>query len=132
MVASGSPARRLFYPAALFNVVVAVPFIVDPVGTGTALGMSPIPTDLVFVRLTFGAVMMFGLMYFHAGWNPVRYRANVGYGIVGKVATVTCVLGYWLAGSINSVLPAIASFDILWAVLFIAYLRRTSANGSPS
>ena len=118
-------ARVLFYPAAAFNAVVGLPFFLAPIATAQALGMQPVPSDPLFVQMSFGAVLFFGWLYFLAGRDPVRYRINIWHGVTGKLMTVLFVLGYWLTGQINDVLPAVVGGDIVWTTLFLAYLRQT-------
>jgi hypothetical protein len=125
--ADRSGARRLFYPAALFNWAIGLPLMAAPQHMARLIGLRPIPSEPVYAQIMFAAIALFGLMYFLAGWDPAKYRPYVYMGIVGKLLTVLLIYANWIAGRLNWVMPFLVTFDAIWALAFWAYLRRSRA-----
>jgi hypothetical protein len=128
-------ARRLFYPAALYNFVAGLPLLIDARGAAELMGMTPVPTDMFYVHGLAAVVVLFGGFYALAGFDPARYRLFIQIGIVAKLLFVA--LAYWhflVAGDISWHMPAVASGDAVWSILFWRYLKQypEQANGQPA
>ena len=121
-------ARRLFYPAAAWNFLAALPLLVDARGAAQLAGMTPVPTDMFYVHGLAAAVALFGGFYALAGFDPVRYRSFISAGIVAKLLFVG--IAYWhflVAGDISGHMPAVAVGDVVWVLLFWWYLKQYPA-----
>lgn len=126
-----SYSRVLFYSAACFNVLAGLPFLLAPGPVAELMGMTLNPTAMLFMHITMGLVVMFGWVYWMIGRDPVRYRPYILLGIVLKILVVAVIYGHWLAGDIPWPLPALASGDILYALLFWRYYRSTGSLQLP-
>ena len=126
---STSHSHRLFIPAALFNLLAGLPFLLAPGPVSALLGLPLNPTALLFMHLTMSLVVLFGGVYWLIARDPVAYRPYISLGIVLKVLVVVVIYGHWLAGNINGRLPALVFGDVIFALLFCHYLRCTGAPG---
>jgi len=61
--------------------------------------------------------------------DPVRFRPFIGLSAFGKLAAAIGVALPWLAGAIDARLPALDGGDVIFAALFLDYLRRTRGEG---
>ncbi|HLY39115.1 MAG TPA: hypothetical protein VKU61_13815 [Candidatus Binatia bacterium] len=121
-----SYARRLFGIAALANFLFAfVLLFLRPV-LASLVGLDPVAgTNRVFVYLTGTLVGAFGYAYLRVAGDPRRFRPFVELGAIGKLLAVTAATVPWLAGEIGWRLPFLIGGDLVFALLFIDYLRRT-------
>lgn len=121
-------ARWLFLSAAWFNLLVGLPVLVamDPVAR--LIGLELTPTATLFIQITMGVVVVFGLAYWMVARDPLRYRPYIPLGMSLKLLVVLLIQGHWLAGNIAWPLPVLACGDILFALLFWRYYRKTSGN----
>ena len=117
-------ARRLFYPAALYNFT-AFPLLIDPRGAAGLMGMTPVPTDMFNAHVTAAVILLFGGFYALAGFDPVRYRLYIPTGVVAKLIFVAIVYWHFLvAADISWHMPVVAAGDAIWSLLFWRYLKR--------
>jgi hypothetical protein len=124
IIGGKTAARRLFYPAALYNFS-ALPLLVDAREAARHLGMTPIPTDTFYVHVMAAVIVLFGGFYALAGFDPGRYRLFIAAGIVAKLLFVLIVYWHFLVASdISWTWPAIAAGDVVWSLLFWRYLKR--------
>jgi len=114
-------AKPLFTAAAIFNVVVGLGILVCYDRVGPTLGFPPQPT--VWIHLIAVVVLVFGYAYWRVATDSVRFREYVMLGILGKLALVVTIYGHFLHGSATGALAILVSVDLLFAVLFAAYLK---------
>ena len=119
-------ARRLFGVAAFTNFLFAfVLLFLRPV-LARLVALDPVAgTNRVFVYLTATLVGAFGYSYLRVAGDPRRFRSFIELGAIGKLLAVTAVTVPWLAGEIGWRLPSLIGGDLVFALLFIDYLRRT-------
>ncbi len=70
-------------------------------------------------------IATFGYAYLRIAQDPRRYRPFIELGAIGKLLAVAAVAWPWLAGDIGWRLPLLVSADLVFALLFIDFLRRT-------
>ena len=121
-----SYARKLFGTAALFNFSVALGLLfLRPLVT-PLVRLDPITgTNLVFLYVAAFLVATFGYAYLRAAQDPKRYRPFIELGAIGKLGAVAAVSWPWLTGEIGWRLPLLAGADLVFALLFIDFLRCT-------
>jgi hypothetical protein len=120
-----SAAHRLFLPAAIFNWLVAGGLLLLSNVMGPLLQLDPASgTNLALRDLCMALVAVFGFAYWRIAFDPLRYRAYIELGIVGKALVVLIIYGHWLTGNIGWQLPAVAFCDAVFAVLFWNFLQR--------
>jgi hypothetical protein len=120
-------ARVLFGTAALFNLLVGLNLVllrywIHPPG----LHLDPIGgTNLVFANLAGLLVISFGYAYARVAGDPVKFRPYIHLGAIGKLLAVAGVAWPWWIGAVPGNMLATVSIDLIYAVLFLDYLRRT-------
>jgi len=70
---------------------------------------------------------VFGWAYLRIAQDPRRFRPFIELGVIGKVLAVTVTTLPWLRGQIGPQLPLLVSGDLVYAALFLDFLRRTRA-----
>ena len=116
----------LFGIAALVNLSVAIGFLVATGPIEALLGLDPIRgTNLMLLNFAALVVGLFGYGYVRIALDPVRFRPQILIGALGKLLAELSALAPWLRGEISFLLPALLLFDVVFALLFLDYLRRT-------
>jgi hypothetical protein len=123
-------ARWLFGVAAVANLLVAAAMSLGQRWFVAVLGLDPITgTNVVLVDLAAVLIGAFGYGYGRIALDPVRFRPLVALGAWGKLAAVATVLVGALAIPHLWRLFALIGGDLVFAALFLDYLRRTPAEG---
>jgi len=126
--ATDSYARTLFGVAALANFSVTFGLLLLRPQVTPLLRLDPIAgSNLAFFHLAATLIAIFGYAYLRVALDPRRFRPFVGLGAIGKVLAVATATWHWLAGDLSWPLPLLISGDLVFAVLFVDYLRRTRA-----
>ncbi|MGE8064409.1 hypothetical protein [Pseudomonas sp. NPDC089569] len=121
-------ARWLFGSAALFNWAVVLGLLLLNPWLSPLLQLNE-PTGSNFALRDLGLMLIatFGVAYLCVARSPARFRPYVGLGVLGKCLVVIAIYSHWLAGHISWPLPALALGDVLFAWLFVDFLRRHPA-----
>ena len=85
-------------------------------------------TNLVLANLAGGLILLFGCCYVLIARNPEYYRSYISLSVAGKIIAIVSAGLPWATGQISWVLPLLASADIVFAVLFVGYLRERPAG----
>jgi hypothetical protein len=126
-------ARYLFGVAAAANLLVAGAMSVGQGPFVAVLGLDLIVgTNVVLVDLAAVLIGAFGYGYARIALDPVRFRPLIAIGAWGKLAAVATVLLGAIAGPHLWRLFALVSGDVVFALLFLDYLRRTPPGGARS
>jgi hypothetical protein len=115
--------RRMFMSTAWYNWTVAV---VCGLGYRTlfpALGITPMPESPLYFHLFLAAVALFGYAYWRVS-RDLTQRALAEVGAIGKLLVFGIVFAYWVAGVASWHLLALGSVDLVYAILFVDFLRR--------
>jgi hypothetical protein len=122
--------RWLFVVAAGSNFSVAAAMSLGQRWFVAVLGLDPIAgTNVVLVDLAALLIGAFGYGYACIARDPVRFRPLVAIGAWGKLAAVAMVLVGALTTPHLWRLFALIGGDLVFAALFLDYLRRTRADG---
>jgi hypothetical protein len=125
-------ARWLFGIAAAANLLVAASMSLGQRWFVALLDLDPIVgTNVVLVDLAAVLIASFGYGYARIALDPRRFRPLIALGAWGKLAAVATVLLGALAAPHLWRLFALVSGDGPFALLFLDYLRRTSASATP-
>jgi hypothetical protein len=121
-------ARWLFGTAALFNISIALNLLVLRYWVVSPLmPLDPIRgTNVLFANFSGAFVGLFGIVYVLIAIDPAKYRLYIPLGAVGKLLAVACAAAAWLMGAVPWQMPATTGVDLVYAVLFFDYLRRTA------
>jgi hypothetical protein len=126
--ASLNAARWLFGTAAVFNLAVAGALLFLRPWLAPLLKLDPMQgSNVVTHNLTACFVGLFGYGFALAAFDPLKYRPIIRLGAIGKLLAVACVAGPWLLGIIPAALPLFIMADLIYALVFIAFLRHTGA-----
>jgi hypothetical protein len=124
-------ARWLFAIAAAANLSVAAAMSVGQGWFVAVLALDPITgTNTVLVDLAAVLIAGFGYGYARIALDPVRFRPLIAVGALGTLAAVATVLIGALAIPHVWRLFALIGGDLIFAALFLDYLRRTCLAGS--
>jgi hypothetical protein len=120
------PGTLLFRIGAAFNLLVGVPMLVAWPATAALLGVATprsVYTDLVAAMVT-----LFGWVYWRIAEDPVGCRSYVSLGIAGKLAFVAVIYANCALGRAPAGLAALVTVDLVFAILFARWLRRTATT----
>jgi hypothetical protein len=124
--ASLNAARWLFGTASVFNLAVAGVLLFLRPWLVPLLKLDPMQgSNVVTHYLTACFVGLFGYAFALVAFDPLKYRPIIRLGAIGKLLAVACVVGPWLLGIIPVALPVFIMADLIYALLFIAFLRHT-------
>jgi hypothetical protein len=114
----------LFYTGAIWNIVIALIFLVLP-----ALGFdlysffgTPEPSSRIWYELFFGSVIIFGIGYYMVGQDITKNADIVKLAIVGKFGVFLIALYYFILGDVNFLMLLPASVDLIYGLLFLEFL----------
>ncbi len=117
-------SRPLFGLAACFNFAVAIGllgFHTEPAPLlllDSASGSNALMRDLFAILVT-----TFGVAYLCVALQPQRFRAYIALGILGKLLVVAVAAWHVFENGLAWRLPALASGDLVFALLFWRYLH---------
>ncbi|MCQ4325307.1 hypothetical protein CXK94_18020 [Stutzerimonas stutzeri] len=118
-------ARLLFTTAALFNWSVALGLLFPPALLSQLLQLTPVEGgDLILRHIASALIAVFGWAYWLVARDPQRWRALAVIGVIGKSLVVALVGVHWGLGTINGYWPALVMADLIYALLFLDFLRR--------
>jgi len=124
---SDRPGTVLFDIGAAFNLMVGVPLLVAYPSVAGLMGLSTPRT--VWTDLVGAMVALFGWVYWRIARDPVGCRPYVALGIAGKLAFVAVIYSNFALGRAPAALAALVSVDLVFALLFLRWLRRHPAPG---
>jgi hypothetical protein len=119
-------ANPLFLIAAIFNWIVGALLLFAYSLVSRVLGIEG-PPD-VFFHIVAGIVVLFGFAYWLIWRDLVRFRPYIHFGAAAKLVFVVAIYAHWLTGSASGMLALLVSADLVFAFLFLIYLRRTSLD----
>jgi hypothetical protein len=114
-------ANPLFRIAAIFNFVVGATLLLDYPFAARVLGIEGPPS--VFFHIAAGIVLVFGYAYWCIAGDPARFRPYVTLGACGKMVFVVTIYAHWLTGGASTAMALLVTADLVFAVLFVLYLR---------
>lgn len=114
-------ANPLFRIAAIFNFVVGGALLLAYPWTAPLLGIDGPPT--VWFHITTGIVLLFGYAYWRISRDPATNRPLVVMGAAGKLIFAIAIYAHWLAGTASGPLALLVTTDVVFAALYVAYLR---------
>jgi hypothetical protein len=125
-VAMDSYGRKLFAIAAAFNFVVAATLMFLSGGLFPLLGLDPVAgANLTLPCVAAALVASYGYAYACVAYDARKYRVYIPLGVIGKLMVVAAVCALWRSGDVSWRIPGFASADLIFAILFLDYLRRT-------
>ncbi len=123
--------RRALFATALMNIGAAVAFF--PSSTALrALAGFPAGEHPVYLGTVFIFVLLFGLGYL---WTAMTGRADrlfIALSAAGKLSFFTLLVWCWFTGSIGAQAVLTGSGDLVFALLFFAWLASAAAEPARS
>ena len=117
----------LFFVAAAFNALVTIVLAIPDTPAWGLLGIAP-PQPPLILHLFLVMPAVFALAYFWMGMNLVGKRPLLLISIIGKLSVFAVVIAHYLTGHIPAGLPALASGDLVFALLFVRVYRRQASS----
>jgi hypothetical protein len=114
-------ANPLFRIAAVFNFIVGGTLLLAYPWAAPLLGIEGPPT--VWFHITVGIVLVFGYAYWCISRDPSHYRPYIPLGAIGKLAFAAVIYAHWLNGTAPGMLALLVTTDVVFAALFVAFLR---------
>ncbi len=119
-------ARWLFGISAATNLAVSGALLVFGTFVARRLALDPIVgTNVVLFNFAGVIIGLFGYIYVRVAMEPIRFRPLIHVTAIGKLLAFASAAVPWLTGIIPSRLPMLLSADVIFAILFFDYLRRT-------
>jgi len=115
--------RIMFTTAALFNWMAGGAVAINAVWLFGLFGVTPLPTEPLFLQFFAWLVIVFGIGYFWASRDPAANVPVIKLGMIGKLSVVLVSLACVLTGSISWQLMILVSADLLYAILFWRALK---------
>jgi hypothetical protein len=81
-------------------------------------GVTPVPTENLFVQLFAWLVIVFGVGYFWISRDPVTNVPIIKLGMLGKASVVLVCLAAVMMHTVSWQLLILASADLVYAVFF--------------
>jgi hypothetical protein len=121
-----SYGRKLFAIAAAFNFVVAGLLLFLSGGLFPLLGLDPVAgANLTLPYVAAALIASYGYAYACLAYDARKYRVYIPLGVIGKLMAFAVVGWLWRSGDVTWRMPGFASGDLIFALLFLDYLRRT-------
>ena len=117
--------KILFSAAALFNFAAFFIFI-EPLGLASLLNLSHAVSNDPFGQIALMAIAMFGFGYWMVPSRPTTFRGIVILGVIGKLFVVGIAFWHFFFGDVNINMAGLTVGDLIFAALFIKYLKATS------
>ena len=120
-------ARVLFGVAGGVNLLVGASIVWAWNSLAPLLQLDPVSgPNLWLVYFAGSMIGLFGVVYLLIAHDPRTYRPCIAIFAAGKALAFACALAVWLAGASSGRLSLLLGGDIVFAALFIDYLRRTA------
>lgn len=116
--------RLIFAAAALFTLFFGLGLLIQPTETLGMMGQE-VPASLVYVQIAGLAISVHGVGYAIAAMEPLRNKAILFLGVLGKGGTPLLAWTHFQAGAISSSTFAATAVDGAFAVLFLVFLLTT-------
>jgi len=120
---TGKAIRTVFLTGAIFNWLVGLALLYDAGLLFGLFGVTPLPSEPLFLQLFAWLVIVFGVGYFWVYRDPVANAPIARLGILGKLSVVFVCLACVFAQVASWQLLILASGDLVYAVLFWQALR---------
>ena len=84
-------ALTIFGSGAVFTALAGLPFLLAPQLMSGLLGAQGSPLASLFMQLTVGYVLLFGVIYALTASDPLRFRPLIVLGVASKLMVVRLV-----------------------------------------
>jgi len=118
--------KILFSAAAIFNWTACL-LLLEPLGLAAAFNLSHAVVGDPFGQIALMAIFIFGVGYWMVPGNPTEYRGVVILGALGKIGVAAIAFSHYFVGDVNFNLAGLTIGDVIFAALFIRYLKATSS-----
>lgn len=124
-------AKRLFQVAAAWNIVAGIAAMVQPALFYRLAYAYDGPIDAIWLQMHIGfwlLIVLLGVGYVLVGRDPEHNRGIVVLGAMGKTVFALFWMAQFVAWRATPLLALGAAGDLVFAGLFVGWLRRTSAQ----
>ena len=117
--------KKLFFVGSLWNMGAAILFMIASLFIPSMFDLfgTEEPTNYVWFYLFFAMVFTLGMGYYWVSSDINQNHALVKTGLIAKILFFLIMLGYTISGDFNWLVMAPASIDLIFAILFIEFLK---------
>jgi len=124
-------ARALFTVASAFNFAIAAGLVLLRAQLLPMLQLDAVTgTNLALLYIAAALIATYGFAYACVAVDSRKYRVYIPLGVIGKFAVFAVACAAWLSGIVTYRVPALASSDGVFALLFLDYLGRSRPQRS--
>jgi hypothetical protein len=121
-----SCVQTLFFSAAIFNAIVAIPPFMFYEATTKFLRLElDSPPAILFYKISMAMVLWLAWSYWMVGRDPVKYRPYIIFGVGAKLIFIVLTVFPWNFSFIPLTTKVLMGIDSIYIILFINYYRRT-------
>jgi hypothetical protein len=114
--------KRMFFIGAIWNWVATLTFAIGWKFLFPLFGMAS-PNYLVFYMLFLGLCFVYGIGYFWVSRDISSNHGIVRMGIIGKLLVFAGFLIAWVMGEVPLIIVGSGIVDLIFAILFIEFLK---------
>lgn len=118
--------RAIFLSAAIFNWIVGLSVAFDTRELAASMGLETLHYDAFYSPVAGWFIILFGMLYF-AVWRDLANRAIVVIGTIGKLGAFVLTMAAVWRGLAPTSMAGVVAIDLIYAVLFAAFLFRRQA-----
>ena len=115
--------RTVFLVSAVFNWLVGLGLAFAGAKLIGMFGVTPLPTEPLFLQLFAWLVFAFGIAYYWIYKDPPGNRALIRLGIIAKLGVVIVCLANIFLGHVSWQIMLVAGADLAFAILFWRALK---------
>ena len=113
--------RGVFLASAIFNFVVGFSLAIDTSAMMASMGLEVARYDALWSPLIGWFVILFGMLYFAVS-RDLDNRAIAFIGMLGKLGVVVLIALAWMRGLAPFAMVGLTLIDLVFAILFAAFL----------
>lgn len=123
--------RGVFLTAAIFNWAVGLSLLTDTSAFAASIGLQTLRFDPLYTPLVGLFIILFGALSF-AVYRDLDNRAIVLVNAIGKLSAFAYFIYQWQIGNLPGGAAALGGGDLVYGLLFIAFLLlRRPAGAKP-
>jgi hypothetical protein len=113
--------RTALYATAVMNLAAAISFLPGAAALRAQVGL-PAEAPPVYLLTVALFVGLFGVGYFWAAYTARGERIFITMAALGKLGFFSLLVWYWMEGSLPLRAPVLGSADLVFSMLFFAWL----------
>ena len=109
--------KWLFYISAFYDGVLGAVFLFCPSFPFHYFNV-PLPNHVGYVQFPAAILLIFALIFYKIGTNPLKHKDLIKYGILLKVSYCFLTASYWIAGTLPGMWKPFTICDAVMGILY--------------